>query len=75
MHGFWFKKFTFIHDRLGLEMNRYLQGAHVPEWMTKGKTLLAHKDALKEPPQTSTDILVPGDDMENINGTNKRRDL
>ena len=33
-HGidrFWFKKFTTIHDRLALEMNRCLQEAHVPE--------------------------------------------
>ena len=29
--GFWFKKFTTIHDRLALEMNRCLQEAHVPE--------------------------------------------
>ena len=31
IHGFWFKKFTSIHSRLALEMNRCLQGAHVPE--------------------------------------------
>ena len=24
IHGFWFKKFTSIHDRLALEMNRCL---------------------------------------------------
>ena len=40
MHGFWFKKFTSIHGRLALEMNRYLQGAEVPDWITKGKTTL-----------------------------------
>ena len=40
MHGFWFKKFTSIHDKLELEMNRCLQEAHVAEWMTKGKTTL-----------------------------------
>ena len=28
IHGFWFKKFTSIHDRLALEMNKCLQGAH-----------------------------------------------
>ena len=28
-------------------MNRCLQGAHVPEWMTKGKTTLIQKDPLK----------------------------
>ena len=36
--GDWFKKFTSIHDRLALKMNRCLQGAHVPEWMTKYHT-------------------------------------
>ena len=34
IHGFLFKKFPSIHDRLALEMNRCLQGAQVPEWMT-----------------------------------------
>ena len=47
IHGFWFKKFTSIHDRLALEMNRCLQDAHVPEWMTKGKTTLIQKDPSK----------------------------
>ena len=27
IHGFWFKKFTFIHDRVALKIKRYLQGA------------------------------------------------
>ena len=40
IHGFWFKKFTAIHDRLALEMNRRLQDAQVPDWMTNGKTTL-----------------------------------
>ena len=47
IHGFLFKKFTFIHDLLALELNRFLQGAHVPEWMTKGKTTLIEKDPSK----------------------------
>ena len=34
IHGFWFKKFTSIHGRLALKMNRCLQGAQIPEWMT-----------------------------------------
>ena len=46
-HGFWCKKFTTIHDRLALEMNKCLQEAHVPEWMTKGRTTLIQKDPLK----------------------------
>ena len=47
IHGFWFKKFTSIHSRLALEMNRCLQGAQVPDWMTKGKTTLIQKDPSK----------------------------
>ena len=47
IHGFWFKKFTSIHGRLVLEMNRCLQGAQLPEWMTKGKTTLTQKDSSK----------------------------
>ena len=47
IHGFRFKKFTSIHDRLALEMNKCLQKAHVPEWMTKGKTTLIQKDPNK----------------------------
>ena len=46
-HGFCFKKFTSIHDRLALEMNRCLQDAHVPDWMTKEKTTLIQKDPSK----------------------------
>ena len=41
------RKFTFIHGRLALERNRCLQGAHVPECMTKGKTTLIQKDPSK----------------------------
>ncbi len=50
IHRFWTKKFTLIHDRI--EINRYLQEAHVPERMTKGKTTLIQKD----PPQTTTNL-------------------
>ena len=31
IHSFWFKKFTSIHDKVALEMNRCLQRAHVPK--------------------------------------------
>ena len=47
IHGFWFKKFTSIHNRLALEMNKCLQTAHIPEWMTKGRTTLIQKDPNK----------------------------
>ena len=42
--GFWLKKFTSIHGRVALEMNRCLQDAQVRDWMTKGKTTLIQKD-------------------------------
>ena len=41
------KKFNSIHDRLALEMNRCLQDAQVPDWMTKVKTTLIQKDPSK----------------------------
>ena len=47
IHGFCFKKFTSIHGRLALEMNRWFQDAQVPEWMTKEKTTLIQKDPSK----------------------------
>ena len=47
IHGFRFKKFTSIHDRLALKISRCLQGTHIPEWMTKGKTTLIQKDPSK----------------------------
>ena len=40
IHGFWFKKFTSIHGRPALEINRCLRATQVPKWMTKGNTTL-----------------------------------
>ena len=53
IHGFWFKKFTSIYGSkneqmlTALEMNRCLQEAQVPDWMTKGKTTLIQKKPSK----------------------------
>ena len=47
IHGLCCKKFTSIHDRLALEMNRCLQGTQVPECMTKENTTLIQKDPSK----------------------------
>ena len=38
IHGFWLQKFTTIHIRLALEINKYLRETHKPKRMTKGKT-------------------------------------
>ena len=76
MHGFWFKKFTSIHDRRALEVNRCFQGARVSVWMTKGKTTLIQKDPSKGTASNKyRPITLPTDDVENINTTNQRRDL
>ena len=75
IHGFWFKKFTSVHDRLALEMNRYLQEADVSEWMTKGKTTLTQEDPLKKRSKQLQTYNVPIYDVENTNCTNKGRDL
>ena len=53
-HGFWFKKFTTLHDKLALEMNRCPHEAHVPEWITEGKTTLIQKDPFKGTTLTTT---------------------
>ena len=47
IHGFWFKKISSPSTRLAIEVNRCLQDAQIPEWMTKGKTALIQKDPSK----------------------------
>ena len=47
IHGFWCKKFASVHDRLAVEMNRWLQRTQVPDWMTKWNTTLIQKEPSK----------------------------
>ena len=47
IHGFWFKKFTSIHDKLGTEMNKCIRKTEQPEWRTKGKISLIPKASLR----------------------------
>ena len=69
-------KFSSIHDRLALEMNSSLQGALIPKWMTKGKTPWIQKDPSKGTTHKQLQIHnLPTDDVENINSTNKGRNL
>ena len=73
IHGFWFKKFTSIHDRLALEMIKCLQ---TNKWMTKEKTTLIQKDPNKGTAQNKFQTYnIPTKDVGNINSTNKGRDL
>ena len=76
IHDFWFKKFTSIHKRLALEMNKPLQTAHIPKWMTKERTTLIQKDPNKKNcPKQLQAYNMPTNDVDNINSTNKGRDL
>ena len=67
-NGFWFKRFTSIHDRLANEMNKYIQKTEIHKLRTMGTTTLIKKDLLKEMAQKTHKVL--SDDMENTNGTN-----
>ena len=40
--GYW-SKITFIHDRLAVEINRYLKETNILQWKTKRKTALIQK--------------------------------
>ena len=76
IHGCLFKKSTSIHDRLALEMNRCLQEADVPEWMTKRKRpRWSKKTTSKELPQTPTHPYMPTYNVEDTNCTYKGRNL
>ena len=55
-------------------MNRCLQEAHVPKWMTKGESTLIQTEPLKKPPKLQNHK-VPTYDAENTNSTNKGSDL
>ena len=47
VQGFWLKKFTVLHDRIIVQLNRCLNDGYVPIWMTKGRTTLIKKDKSK----------------------------
>ena len=45
--GFWFKKFTSLHQSLSSWLGECLRSGVVPEWMVKGRTVLIQKDPTK----------------------------
>ena len=73
IHGSWFKRFTFIHDRLTLELNKIIQEASTVQWMTKGKTTLTQKTSQKIPFSENVDRYTFPYDVENTDCTDKRR--
>ena len=40
VHGFWFKRFSSLHAQLAIKLNECLVAGEVPDWMTKGRTVL-----------------------------------
>ena len=75
IHGLRFKKFTSIHNILALEMNTCLQRAHIPEWMTKGKTTLIQKGLLKGAAQKTCRLLTCPPMMHKILTAQIREDI
>ena len=76
IHSFLFKKFTSIHDRLALEMNKCIQRTPVPGWMTNGRTTLIQKEPKHgNTHKQSQTYIFPTDDVDNINSTNRGRYL
>ncbi len=49
VQGFWFKKFTNVHQVLTDKLQECVAKGEVPEWMTSGRTNLFMKDAEKGP--------------------------
>ncbi len=47
VRGFWFKKLTSLHVHLTEALKQCVERGEVPEWMTKGRTVLIQKDPAK----------------------------
>ena len=64
IQGFWLKKFTSIHDRIIIEMNRCLQETDGSDWNIKIKTILIQKHPFKGLSPKNTDHNMPTYDVE-----------
>ena len=48
VQGYWLKRLTSLHSRMAAQMNEMVNnGGQVPDWMTKGRTVLCQKDPSK----------------------------
>ena len=47
VQGFWLKSMKKLHERMALQLQECLDGRGIPEWMTKGRTVLLIKDKVK----------------------------
>ena len=47
LHGFWLKKFTFLHQVMVKHLNDCIKTGDVPNWMVESWTVLIQKDVRK----------------------------
>ena len=47
VQGFWLKSMKTLHQPMALQLQEFLDGRGIPEWMTKGRTVLLIKDKAK----------------------------
>ena len=47
VRGFWFKKLTSLHAVLTAALRECVESGEVPDWLTKGRTVLLQKDPAK----------------------------
>ena len=47
VQGFWLKNFISLHERLAEQLDQCLREGVVPDWLTKGRTVLIMKDVTK----------------------------
>ena len=47
VQGYWLKNLTPLHDKLVMYLQEYLDPGVVPDWLTKGRTVLIQKDKAK----------------------------
>ena len=47
VQGFWLNSFSSLHERVRLQLKECLDSGFVPNWLTRGRTLLLQKDKSK----------------------------
>ena len=47
VQGFWLRSIKKLHQRMALQLQECLDGRLIPEWMTKGRTVLLIKNKAK----------------------------
>ena len=48
VQGYWIKKLPALHNRIAKQLDDIINGrANIPEWMTRGRTVLCQKDVAK----------------------------